>query len=62
MTDFERFKKALVDGGRYKVGYDVQIYDWIDVKHIYIFHYTNLVDLSETCFEFDGEGKLIKID
>ena len=59
MTDFERFKKALVEGGRYKVGYNVEIYDWIDVKHIYLFHYENL---NETCFEFDGEGKLIKID
>lgn len=64
MTDFEKIKKALTDGGNIE-GFNFFVYEWKDKKNIslYKFYPTTYCDSEEieTEFSFDNEGNLITI-
>lgn len=64
MTDFEKIKKALVNGGNIE-GRNFFVCEWTDNKTISLYksyptsHWDN--EEIETEFNFDSEGKLIEI-
>lgn len=57
MTDFEKIKKALVEGG-FKENKHFTADEWSDCKDIYL--QTSGMDES-MIFEFDNNGNLISI-
>lgn len=64
MTDFEKIKKALADGGNIE-GRNFFVCDWKNKKTISLYksypttHWDS--EEIETEFNFDGEGNLIEI-
>lgn len=64
MTDFEKIKKALADGGNLE-GFNFFVCEWEDKKTISLYksYPTTYWDSEEieTEFNFDGEGNLIEI-
>lgn len=59
MTDFEKIKTALLKGG-YRLNAHLEINEFEGKKTIYLSH--SVFDAYDTCFEFDGKGKLIEIN
>jgi hypothetical protein len=59
MTDFEKIKTALIEGG-YKLNQHIEIDEFKEKKFIYLSH--SKYDAPDTCFEFDGKGKLLEIN
>ena len=59
MTDFEKIKNALIEGG-YKLNQHIEINEFKGKKFIYLSH--SMYDAYDTCFEFDGKGKLLEIN
>lgn len=59
MTDFEKIKNALIEGG-YRLNQHIEIDEFEEKKFIYLSH--SMYDAPDTCFEFDGKGNLLEIN
>ena len=59
MTDFEKIKNALIEGG-YRLNRHIEINEFKEKKFIYLTH--SSYDTPDTCFEFDGQGNLLEIN
>lgn len=59
MTDFEKIKNALIEGG-YRLNQHIEINEFKEEKFIYLSH--SMYDELDTCFAFDGQGNLLEIN
>lgn len=57
MTDFEKIKRALVEGG-YVEGKHFEINEWAESKYIALDFFDDLVRVE---FKFDSKGNLLFI-
>ena len=57
MTDFEKIKRALVEGG-YVEGKHFEVNEWTESKYIFLNFFDDLVRVD---FKFDNKGNLLFI-
>lgn len=58
MTDFEKIKRALVEGGYVEGSKHFEINEWTESKYIFLNFFDELVRVE---FKFDSKGNLLFI-